>query len=189
MFWRIPRQRHSLWATLRKISTHCPHSEKEEDMNKVPQIQLKLFLSAYGAASVLCCCVTGNPPPLCTAWVIVPAAWGDAACATAEDKLLEVFPQTPHQRGRWVFQGTVPPSSPFCLSAALALPVFWAYLFLVLLGCLFWVVSCAEGIFLFCAWIHSARFWLREVKAAKHHHTNFVCTLVQPLVSSVLCAW
>lgn len=105
----------------------CPRSEKEEAMKKATQTQLKLFVSADGAVSMLRCCMMGNPPPpppLCMAWVIVPAARQDAGHATAEDKLLEVFDQTPQLWGCQVLQGTGPSSSSFYLSVALAFPGF-----------------------------------------------------------------
>lgn len=116
-----------------------------------------LFVSAYGAVSVLCCCMTGNPP-LCTVWVSAPTAWGDAGHATAEDRLLAVLPQTPQLRGHQVFQGTGASLSSFYLSVALALPGFGLSCSWCSRAVYFELLLVLGGFLCSRARIHSARF-------------------------------
>lgn len=67
--------------------------------------------------------MTGNPPLPCTASVTTPAAQGSVSHSAAENKLREVFPSTPQQRGHQMLPCAGPPAL-FYLSVALGLSAF-----------------------------------------------------------------
>lgn len=186
MSQRVLRQRRCLWATLRKVpwgGRGCEEGNRDSTEGLCVSLWSCIHL-------VLLQDRKPPPPPLCTAWVIVPAARGDAGHATAKDKLLEIFPPDTPTKG---MPGCFRVLGLRCHHFTSLLHWLSQVLGLVVLGAvgmsiLNWLL-CWED---FSVLVHkyiAPGFDLEKLRLQSIITPIFVCMLVQALVPSVPYAW